>query len=207
MGGPYRSAAPPPVDDDVGIADERDELSPLVVDCDSCEELRRSDARVDKRALGFVGALTLAIISLLVIGFPETPCEKSVASAFPEETSFDFRVRYETSAALRGDDFLQIDEVLGTAPQFKPGAVYRVRGKYTLRSRAYAQLSLSLIPRRAGEWCLWPNRHSRVDVSHGTGAFDLAIRVPFSGYPVLELSEAGDMLARLYFGDGEFSYH
>ncbi len=119
-------------------------------------------------------------------------------ASVPPNTTFPVVINYELGDAdFHEGDAITLEEVRGTSGDFSVGDYFIVRGTYTLQSRAEATLSLSVTGGSTTG-----NARGRLDVTQGTGRFELATRMPYDGYPHVTLRD-GKPFGGVYFGKGQ----
>ena len=109
----------------------------------------------------------------------------------------------ENNPYLVGLDRIEIREVWGTAPQYKPGESYLVRGTYRLDSLDTATLLLSTTATSSQN--SGPTEPTQLSqVARGARDFELVHKMPTQGYPHLTFyNPSGSPFGGVYFGTGD----
>ena len=136
-----------------------------------------------------------------------TRCKKFVDITFPQSTTFPHNVSFAVSNSdvrhHRGDKIV-IREVRGTRADFAVGSIYLVRGEYTLSSLDRALLVFSTTAKEPGEGCTKGNPRGRIEITRGSGAFELASPIPYLGYPHIWFRVGDESAGGVYFGSGAY---
>ena len=95
-------------------------------------------------------------------------------------------------------DSIEIVEVLGPAPAFRPGEICTLRGRYTLATRDAAEMSACCMDGDSD------GDGSRM-IRRGSGSFEIRFRRLTAGYPHISLfpPEGGEGFGMLCFGSGD----
>ena len=132
-------------------------------------------------------------------------CTNSIDVNIDPATQFRDVVAFEVGKTdVRSGDRIAITEVRGTRPDFAVGGVYLVRGEYTLASADDASLGFSVTATQSGEGCTHGNSRGSKTITRGSGSFELATPIPYTGYPHVSFYVKGNGSGGVYFGKGEF---
>jgi hypothetical protein len=161
-----------------------------------------SRSRVGLIVVGFVGAIVLALVVLaaLMVARPPVVREsvvipRAAATALvPLEFAIDGDRRGRDGVPT-GDDEVFIEEVLGSRANLGPGAEVVVRGRFALRTRADATLSLYAT---GGEVVEGRNHHF---VARGDGRFELRTTILRDGHlhVTIYAGQNGPPIGGVYF--------
>jgi hypothetical protein len=127
------------------------------------------------------------------------PSSLTPPSSFPDVVKF----KNGEDSFLPGDEIL-IHEIRGTAPTFRPGNWYQIKGIYALSSHPQAILStfVSATGPNSGNTNVIPPQTQVV--AAGTGEFTLILPMLYVGYPHVSFYPAGGgpSFGSAYFGIG-----
>lgn len=131
------------------------------------------------------------------------PCDQVVDASVPSDTGFPFPIPYDLAPpSTRAGDVVTITEIRGTSPVLRVGAMYLVRGTYTLASAPNATLGFHITATRPGEGCTNSNGRDSVAVTRGAGSFELAVRAAYEGRPHVSFYVEGKGSGGVYL-DGQ----
>lgn len=124
----------------------------------------------------------------------------------PAASEFPHAVRFEQGATqFSNGDKITIVEVHGTADTFTPGNTYRIKGTYTLASRARARLAAYITASDAENGKGNSLKGQTTLVNQGNGSFTLILPMSYRGWPHVSFypAEGGGGIGGVYFGTGE----
>ena len=121
----------------------------------------------------------------------------------PRRPGFPHKVPFELGESeYVGADRIEILEVWGSEPAYQPEGRYLVRGTYRLASVREATLLLATTTTRTDN--SGPTEPAQtMQVTRGSGTFELVHRMPAEGYPHLTFyGPSGSGIGGVYFGTG-----
>ncbi len=134
-----------------------------------------------------------------------SPCDVTLDVTFPADTEFPATVKFQTGRSdLKPGDSIVITDVRGTGPSFGRGGIYRLSGTYKLASADHATLAFTVSAARRGEGCTRGDGRGHVEISRGSGKFELSGIIPYRGYPHVYFTVDGKVAGGVYFGTGDF---
>lgn len=141
-------------------------------------------------------------------GTPETKQKESDAFALAgaDSSEFPHEVAFEQGATkFQTGDEITILEIRGTAPTFKTGNIYWIRGTYKLASKDRATLGAFATAIKAGDGRSRSLKVQTSKVERGEGEFTLYLPMTYEGLPHVSFygAEDGQGMGGNYFGTGK----
>lgn len=135
-------------------------------------------------------------------------CKTMHSTSVPEATTFDAAVPFAIGEShLRDSDRIVIHELRGTRDHVEVDGAYVVRGEYTLASADEASLGFTVRTTESGQCTDGMNSRGHLVVKRGSGSFELAMLIPYSGDASLSffrrhdrgITTRDDELSTIYF--------